>query len=72
MELKRGKKATSREQGNIGHHDSLQGLKALYANGHASKEDYAAALRAYQAAIDATKSKQREVAEQMYGAFKNR
>ena len=44
---------------NLGHHDSLQGLKELYADGDASKEDYAGALRAYQAAIDATKSKQR-------------
>ncbi len=48
---------------NHGHHHSLKLLRQLYANGHASKEDYAAALRAYQAAVDATKSSEREEAE---------
>jgi TPR repeat protein len=51
---------------NLGHHPSLSQVKRLYAEGHASKEDYADALRAYQAAIDATKSEQREEAEQIY------
>ena len=37
---------------NLGYHDSLKCLKILYAKGHASKEDYASALRAYQAAVD--------------------
>ncbi len=45
---------------NLGHHGSLSNLKLLYAKGHASKEDYAGALRAYQAAVDATKSEERE------------
>jgi tetratricopeptide (TPR) repeat protein len=48
---------------NLGYNKSLTGLKQLYAGGHASKEDYANALRAHQAAVDATKSEDREVAE---------
>jgi len=63
--------AGSREQGNIssslptfGYENSLKELRVLYANGHASKEDYANALRAYQAAVDATKSAQRERVEE--------
>ena len=53
---------------NLGFHDSLNCLKELYADGNASKEDYASALRAYQAAVDATKSEEREKAEE---AIKN-
>ena len=49
---------------NTGFHDSLEELRILYACGHASKEDYADALRAYQAAVDATKSSDREKAEE--------
>ena len=48
---------------NQGHNDSLQLLKENYANGFVTKEDFAAALRAHQAAVDATKSPQREEAE---------
>jgi len=47
---------------NLGYDDSLQALKKYYANGHVSKEEFAAALRAHQAAVDATKSPQREAA----------
>ena len=47
----------------LGNHDSLKVLMQFYAKGHASKEDYADALRAYQAAVDATKSAERKVAE---------
>jgi hypothetical protein len=43
-------------------------LRKLYADGHASKDDYADALRAYQAAVNATKSAEREVAEAYYKA----
>ena len=32
---------------NLGYHNSLSSVKRLYADGHASKEDYAGALRAY-------------------------
>jgi len=49
---------------NLGHEGSLKGLKKLFANGHASKEDYAGALRGYQAAVDATKSEERENVEE--------
>ena len=48
---------------NLGYHDSLKELKELYTKGHASKEDYAGALHAYQATVDATKSIEREKAE---------
>jgi tetratricopeptide (TPR) repeat protein len=48
---------------NHGLHDSLKVLMKLHTHGLASKEDYADALRAYQAAVDATKSKEREKAE---------
>ena len=48
---------------NLGLHDSLDNLKHIYAIGHASKEEYANALRAYQAAVEATKSPEREEAE---------
>ncbi len=48
---------------NLGDHDSLKNLRALYAKGHASKEDYASALRAYQAALEAAKSADKEKAD---------
>ena len=44
----------------LGYDKSLDALKDLYKDGHASKEDYAGALRAYQAAVDATKSSMRD------------
>jgi TPR repeat protein len=50
---------------NLGNQDSLSSLKRLYANGHARKEDYAGALRGYQAAVEAAKSAERETAERM-------
>ena len=51
---------------NIGSDKALHSLKLLYRKGLVSKEDFAAALRGYQAAVDATKSPQRERAEQWY------
>lgn len=51
---------------NLGYHVSLDNLRLLYAEGHASKEDYYDALRAYQAALDAMKSAQREEGEAYY------
>ena len=54
---------------NLGYHDSLEMVRQLYANGYASKEDYEGALRAYQAAVDATKSPERKKGEE---AMKNR
>jgi len=50
---------------NLGYDDSIKGLKEYYANGQVSKEDFAAALRAHKAAVDATKSLQREGGEFM-------
>jgi formylmethanofuran:tetrahydromethanopterin formyltransferase len=50
---------------NLGYDDSIKGLKEYYTNGQVSKEDFAAALRAHKAAVDATKSPQREGGEFM-------
>eukprot|EP00984_Skeletonema_dohrnii_P008709 scaffold3248_cov77-Skeletonema_dohrnii-CCMP3373.AAC.3 len=47
---------------NLGYDEAIQVLKECYKAGVASKEEFAAALRAHQAAVDATKSPQREVA----------
>eukprot|EP00984_Skeletonema_dohrnii_P006044 scaffold2139_cov79-Skeletonema_dohrnii-CCMP3373.AAC.6 len=47
----------------LGHDGSIQNLKELYKCGYVSKEDFASALRGHQAAVDATKSPQRELAE---------
>jgi TPR repeat protein len=47
---------------NLGCDLSLKHIKDLFVEGIVSKEDYAAALRAYQAAVDATKSAEREKA----------
>ena len=49
---------------NLGLNDSLKFIRGLYADGHASKEDYANALRAYHSAVDETKSEEREVVEE--------
>ena len=46
----------------LGHDDALGVVKKGYILGLVSKEEYAAALRGHQAAVDATKSKQREEA----------
>ncbi|KAK1741603.1 Sel1-like repeat family protein [Skeletonema marinoi] len=48
---------------NLGDDKSLNALKKGYAVGRIQKEDFAAALRAHQAALDAAKSPQREAAE---------
>ena len=47
----------------LGHDLALKMVKNGYALGIVSKEDFAAALRGHQAAVDATKSPQREAAE---------
>ena len=51
---------------NLGYNDSLKALRQLYADGHASKEDYAAALRAYKAAVEETKSTERDEADTFF------
>ena len=45
-----------------GHENSLKQIQKLYTNGHATKEDYAKALRAYQAYLAEIKSTQRDAA----------
>eukprot|EP00985_Skeletonema_marinoi_P011099 scaffold5247_cov158-Skeletonema_marinoi.AAC.1 len=52
----------------LGQDESLEMLKKIYtkSKGCVSKEDFAAALRGHQAAVDATKSPQREVAETFF------
>jgi hypothetical protein len=50
---------------NLGDHESLKAVEHLHADGYASKEDYANALRSYQSAVAATKSEEREVAEEV-------
>ena len=44
----------------LGCDDSLNALKTMYKSGDVSKEDFTAALRGYQTAIEATKSPQRK------------
>ena len=45
-----------------GHDNSLKEIQELYTNGHARKDDYAKALRAYQAYFAEVKSTQRDAA----------
>eukprot|EP00984_Skeletonema_dohrnii_P018412 scaffold8594_cov81-Skeletonema_dohrnii-CCMP3373.AAC.1 len=47
----------------LGDDDSLETLKDAFGKGYVSKEDFAATLRGHQAAVDATKSPQRDEAE---------
>ncbi len=46
----------------LGYDDALEVVKKGFAKGLVGKEDYEAALRGHQAAVDATKSQQREAA----------
>ena len=48
----------------LGHDNSLHNLKRMCELGAVNKEDFAAALRAYHATVDATKSPQREEAKE--------
>ncbi|KAK1735454.1 hypothetical protein QTG54_014068 [Skeletonema marinoi] len=49
-----------------GHDKSIKALMGYFKEGKVSKDDLAAALRAHQAAVDATKSPQRDSAEKYY------
>ena len=51
----------------LGYDDSLDCVKELYKDGYGSKDDLAAAFRGHKAAIDATKSPQREEAAKRKG-----
>jgi predicted transcriptional regulator len=53
---------------NLGQDLALKYVKTLFVQGVVSKEEYTAALRGYQAAVKATKSVEREAAEE---AMKN-
>ena len=46
----------------LGYDDALERVKKGFAKGFVSKEDYAAALRGFQDAVDATKSQMRKEA----------
>ncbi|KAL7527820.1 hypothetical protein ACHAXR_002148, partial [Thalassiosira sp. AJA248-18] len=49
---------------NLGHDNSMAKLREGFTRGLVTQEDLDAALRAHQAAVDATKSPQREEADQ--------
>ena len=55
---------------NLGHNVSMNELKEWYKSGMVSKEDFASALRAHKAAVDATKSPQRDEADAVDAARK--
>jgi TPR repeat protein len=48
---------------NLGYDDALERVKEGFMMGFFRKEDYESALRGHQAAVDATKSEQRRMAE---------
>ncbi len=50
----------------LGFNDALEEVKKGFQRGEVSKEDFEAALRGHQAAVDATKSEQREEAHAFY------
>jgi len=54
---------------NLGYSQSIQALKTCYKDGLVSKEEFAAALRGHQAAVDASKSPQREAGEKALAQF---
>ncbi len=53
----------------LGHDSALEEVKEGFMDGSVSKEDFAAALRGHQAAVDATKSARRTEAEAYDAAF---
>ena len=54
----------------FGDNDSLEMIKTMLINAHASKEDYAKALRAYQANLVEIKSPQRDEAATVDDEYK--
>jgi tetratricopeptide (TPR) repeat protein len=50
----------------LGDDDALHKVKLGFIGGYVSKDDYASALRGHQTAVDATKSEQRDAAEEYY------
>eukprot|EP00986_Skeletonema_menzelii_P005700 scaffold2115_cov108-Skeletonema_menzelii.AAC.2 len=57
---------------NLGCDESLENVKDLCKAGQVSKDDFAAALRGHQAAVDATKSPQREEADAFMSGLRSR
>ena len=53
----------------LGLDNALEILRDLHADGIVSQEDFAATLRAHQAAVDATKSPLREAAEAFFRVY---
>ena len=53
-----------------GYNDSLKYIKQLYMRGHATRDDYAKALRAYQAYLEEIKSDQRDKAAAFSDEYK--
>ena len=53
-----------------GEYNSLNAIQRLYTDGHATKEDYAKALRAYQAYLDEIRSVQRDEAAAAQGDYR--
>ena len=53
-----------------GHNDSVKIIQQLYRAGHATKDDYANALRARQAYLDEIKSPQRDQAAVFHESYK--
>jgi len=51
---------------NLGDDGAIKVLRNVYTQGRISKENFAASLRAHQAAVDGTKSPQREEAEEYF------
>ena len=49
----------------LGHENSLSNVKVLFMNGHATKADYAAALRGYQNAVEEMSSPDRDEAKKV-------
>ena len=55
---------------NLGDDVSLKYIKNLFAVGIVSKDEYAAALRGYQTAVNETKSAEREEGEKFYARMR--
>ena len=53
-----------------GCNNSLQSIQKLYSKGHVTKDDYANALRAYQAYLIEIRSEQRDKAAAARGKYK--
>ncbi len=53
-----------------GEDESIKKLMKSFKEGRVSKEDYAVALRAHKAAVDATKSPQRDMAEEFVAIYR--